>query len=104
MEINTPIAEDIRATDQNAQYDAACRRLLSDRTILAWIMKSCLEEYRDCDIKEIAEKYIEGTPEVHEVPVMPDETNATKIRGASKPKGRSSTISGSWPLPRPTVS
>ena len=90
MEINTPIAEDIRVTDQNSQYDAACRRLLSDKTILAWIMKSCLAEYRDCDIKEIAEKYIEGTPQVHEgepqvseVPVMPDETNAAKIRGVS---------------------
>ena len=83
MEVNTPIAEDIRVTDQNSQYDAACRRLLSDKTILAWIMKSCLAEYRDCDIKEIAEKYIEGTPQVHEVPVMPDETNAAKIRGVS---------------------
>ena len=83
MEINTPIAEDIRVTDQNSQYDAACRRLLSDKTILAWIMKSCLAEYRDCDIKEIAEKYIEGTSQVHEVPVMPDETNAAKIRGVS---------------------
>lgn len=78
-----PIAEDIRVTDQNAQYDAACRRLLSNRAILAWIMKSCLTEYRDCDVKEIAEKYIEGTPQVHEVLVMPDETNATKIRGVS---------------------
>lgn len=83
MEVNTPIAEDIRVTDQNAQYDAACRRLLSNRAILAWIMKSCLTEYRDCDVKEIAEKYIEGTPQVHEVPVMPDETNAAKIRGVS---------------------
>lgn len=83
MEVNTPVAEDIRITDQNAQYDAACRRLLSNRAILAWIMKSCLDEYRDCDVKEIAEKYIEGTPHVHEVPVMPDETNAAKIRGVS---------------------
>ena len=43
MEINTPIAEDIHATDQNAQYDAACKRLLSQKIILAWIMKSCLQ-------------------------------------------------------------
>lgn len=81
MEVNTPIAEDIRVTDQNAQYDAACKRLLSEKIILAWIMKSCLDEYRDCDVKEIAEKYIEGTPQVSEVAVMPGETNATKVRG-----------------------
>lgn len=82
MEINTAIAEDIQATDQNAQYDAACKRLLSERIILAWIMKSCLKEYRDCDVKEIAEKYIESEPEISKVFVAPDETNApTKIRG-----------------------
>ena len=83
MEVNTSIAEDIHATDQYAQYDAACRRLLSQKIILAWIMKSCLEEYRDCDVKDIAEKYIEGTPQVGEVPVLPDETNAPRIRGIS---------------------
>jgi len=83
MEINTPIAEDIRATDQNTQYDAACKRILSQKIILAWIMKSCLEEYRDCDVKEIAEKYIEGSPQVSEVAVASDETNASKVRGIS---------------------
>ena len=81
MEVNTPIAEDIRITDQNSQYDNACKKLLSEKIILAWIMKSCLDEYRDRDVKEIAEKYIEGTPQVSEVPVAPGETNATKVRG-----------------------
>lgn len=81
MDIDTPIAEDIHATDQSARYDAACKRLLSQKIILAWIMKSCLKEYRDCDVKEIAEKYIEGTPQVGMVPVAPDETNAPRIRG-----------------------
>ena len=83
MEVNTPIAEDIRVTDQNAQYDAACKQLLAEKIILAWIMKSCLEEYRDCDVKEIAEKYIEGTPQVGEAAIMPGETNTAKIRGIS---------------------
>ena len=83
MEVNTPIADDIHATNQNAQYDAACKRLLSQKIILAWIMKSCLEEYRDCDVKEIAEKYIEGQPQVSEVPVELDETSAPRIRGIS---------------------
>ena len=83
MEVNTPIANDIHATDQNAQYDAACKRLLSQKIILAWIMKSCLEEYRDCDVRDIAEKYIEGQPQVSEVPVELDETSAPRIRGIS---------------------
>lgn len=81
MEIDTPIAEDIHATDQAAQYDAACKRLLSQKIILAWILKSCLKEFRDCSVQEIAEKYIEGTPQVSEVAVAPDESNAPRIRG-----------------------
>ena len=83
MEVNTPIAEDIRMTDQRSQYDDACKKLLSEKIILAWIMKSCLDEYRDCDVKEIAEKYIEGTPQVSQIAIAPGETNATKIRGIS---------------------
>ncbi len=42
-----------------ASYDAACKRLLSNRVILAWILKSCLKEYRACEISEIAERYLE---------------------------------------------
>lgn len=81
MEMNTPIAEDLHITGDNAKLDASCKRLLSEKSILAWIMKSCLEEYRNCDVKDIAEKYIEGQPEVGIVPVAPDETNAARIRG-----------------------
>ena len=81
MEVNTPIADDIHATDKKAQYDAACKKLLSQKIILAWILKSCLKEYRNCGVKEIAEKYIEGTPQVSEVAIAPDETNAPRIRG-----------------------
>lgn len=45
-------------------------------------MKSCMEEFRDCEVREIAEKYIEDQPQVAQVPVVPDETNAApKIHG-----------------------
>lgn len=81
MEMNTPVAEDIHVASDNAKLDASCKRLLSEKSILAWIMKSCLEEYRDCDVKDIVEKYIEGQPQVGVVPVAPDETNAARIRG-----------------------
>ena len=84
MELETTIAKNIRLSDLDARYDAACKRLLSERIILAWIMKSCLEEYQGVDVKEIAEKYIEGQPAVGEVPVYPDETSAgTQIHGIS---------------------
>lgn len=83
MNTDTTIAKNIRITDENASYDAACKRLLSEKIILAWIMKSCLEEYRDCEVDEIAEKYIEGQPQVAEVAVAPDESNqTTRIHGS----------------------
>ena len=39
---------------QSQAYDAACKRVLSEKSILAWIIKSCLDEYRDCSIQEIS--------------------------------------------------
>ena len=83
MNTDTTIAKNIRVADEKANYDAACKRLLSEKIILAWIMKNCLEEYCDCDVEEIAERYIEGTPQVGEVAVAPDESNCVSmIQGA----------------------
>ena len=80
MEVNTTLAEAIDTAEDKAKYDRACKRLLSEKYILAWIMKSCLTEYQDCTVKEIAEKYIEGHPSVESIPMAPDKTNPV-IRG-----------------------
>lgn len=80
MNEEASIAQGLRVTDEKARYDASCKRILSEKAILARIMKACLEEYKDCGADEIAEKYIEGTPEVSTVPVMPDEGGGM-IRG-----------------------
>ena len=42
-------------------------------------MKSCLAEYADCTVNEIAEKYIEEKPQVAEIPVAPDERQSTSV-------------------------
>lgn len=81
MDVETTISQGIRTTDDKTQYDAACKRLLSEKIILAWIMKSCVQEFSNIDVKEIAEKYIQGTPQVAEVPVAPDEVNPSLISG-----------------------
>lgn len=78
----TPIADGIEATDINAQYDHACRKLLANREILARILKEVVDEFRDCDVEEIANRYIESQPEIASVPVNPGETNAN-IAGRS---------------------
>ena len=62
--MDNSLAAEIGAAELCAELDSSCKRLLSEKIILAWIMKSCLEEYKDVDVNEIAEKYIEGTPEI----------------------------------------
>jgi len=52
--IDTHLAGILDTAGDSASYDAACKRLLANKVILAWIMKSCMEEYRNCSIEEIA--------------------------------------------------
>ena len=73
MDEITTIAQGLHTTDDSAGYDAACKRVLSEKAILARIMKACLSEYQDCPVCDIEEKYIEGQPQVSSVPVLPDE-------------------------------
>ena len=75
MDEETTVAQALHVTDASAGYDAACKRVLSEKAILARIMKSCLDEYKDCDVNDIAERYIEGQPQVSSVPVLPDEAS-----------------------------
>ncbi|MCD8104357.1 MAG: PD-(D/E)XK nuclease family transposase [Lachnospiraceae bacterium] len=42
-----------------------------------------MAEFRDVAVGEIADRYIEGTPEVSEVPVMPDGIKSSKITGSN---------------------
>ena len=80
MDQASTLAQSLHATDGKAAYDRACKQLLSEKSILAWIMQTCLEEYRNCDVKEV-EKYIEGMPQVGEEAVFPNESSPL-IQGA----------------------
>ena len=70
------LSKAVRLAQNKAAYDAACKRILAEKRILAWIMKECVEEYRDCSLEEIETKYIEGTPQLGEVGVLPDEAGS----------------------------
>ncbi len=73
--------EDVYLAGGNPEYDASAKKLLSSKKILAWILKYCVPEFENCEIADIRDKYIEGTPEVGHAPVLPDETNAARIVG-----------------------
>lgn len=92
MEIENTLAKNITAAGEKAAYDAACKRLLANKIILAWIMKSCLEEYKTHSIHEIAEKYIEGVPQIAEATVNPDEETRNCGEQIQGVKNEDSTI------------
>lgn len=79
METMTPAAESA-LLDSGKALDAVCKRVLSQKPILAWIMKACVTEYAGMEAREI-EKYIEGAPQVGEAAVLPDQTNHPVIQG-----------------------
>ncbi len=74
MEIQNILAKSIEAAElKKASLDASCKRLLANKIILAWILKGCVEEYKDYDIHEMEKNYIEGTPQIAEIAVHKDE-------------------------------
>ena len=81
MHTSTTIATSIETAADKAKYDAACKEILAEKIILAWIMKSTMKEFYELSVQDISENYIVGTPQVAELPLLPDETNASKING-----------------------
>ena len=75
---DTSLAQALHDTSMQSQYDAACKRLLSEKIILAWILKECVPEYKDKKIDDIMHKYIEGV-EVSVVPVQVDLTDYARM-------------------------
>ena len=70
--MNTALARNIDYSEDKIRYDAACRNILADKHILAWILKGTLTEYKNNTIEEIL-KCIEP-PEIATARV--EDTNA----------------------------
>ena len=73
--VENQLAHTITQTEFDSDYDKTAKKLLANKQILAQIMKGCVDEYSECSVDEIAEKYIEGTPEIGTVGVHVDDTN-----------------------------
>jgi hypothetical protein len=73
MKTETNLSRTIDTAGANAYTDEACKRILSNKIILAWIMKGCLAEYANIPVEEIAGRYIIGELQIGSVPVFADE-------------------------------
>ena len=58
--------------NEYARCDEACKRVLAEKVFLARILKGCVEEYFDCPVDDIMNKYIDGEPEISETPTHRD--------------------------------
>ena len=63
MKVNTHISNIIEGTAEKSQYDTEVKKVLSDKTILAWIMKYTVAEVKSYEIEEIR-AFIDGNVEV----------------------------------------
>jgi len=73
MQQNTILTEYISQADKKELYDENLKKVLANKMILAWIMKECVSEYQDIDVKDIATKYIEGIPNNGKISVQTNE-------------------------------
>ncbi len=60
------------------QFDSCAKKLLSEKIILAWILKSCVEEFKDCSIQWIMTEGIVDDIEVSTNVVDADEEDITE--------------------------
>lgn len=65
------------------QYDAQCKKVLSHKVILAWILKYTMEEFREYSIEKIV-VCIEAEPEISSVRVNPGCCAAERISGSKE--------------------
>lgn len=80
MTEKTHIAHVLDIAGDKAKYDERIKKLISDKQILAWILKYTSKEFKECTIEEIVE-CIEGEPEIAQIPVYPGKIRGEAITG-----------------------
>ena len=74
VSVPSEIAQNLKVADENAtfKYDESARNIVAQKSVLAYILKSALDEYAAYTVQEIAEKFIEGEPELRKIAVHQD--------------------------------
>ena len=79
------LAETMTVYEGIARYDAAAKNMFKNKKILAYILKDCAVEFKDCSIEDIAKKYIEGDILISKVGVDTDTTHTKDIEEGYHP-------------------
>lgn len=81
--MNTELKNAVKATDQEAQYDASAKRLLGQKSILAHILVKTVDEFKGMNPKDIVSSIV-GTPAISVVPVEPGLTNIARKQNGQR--------------------
>ena len=78
MEVENDLAKALETISDGdmEKLDESCKKMLSFKSILAWILKTCVKDFKDASLKDIEEKYIVGAPEISKILVHRDEVLA----------------------------
>ena len=75
---NSNLSKRLETTKLIEQFDSCAKKLLSEKIILAWILKSCVEEFKGCSIQWIMTEGIVDDIEVSTNVVDVDEEDITE--------------------------
>lgn len=78
--MNTNLAYELSITEGKTTFDTQCKKILSHKIILAWILKYAVSEFSELTITEIY-NCIEDTPTISSIGVLPGSSNSEKIAG-----------------------
>ena len=73
---STGISLNLEAAGANPEYDASAKKLLSFKSVIAWILKLNISEFRDYDVEYIANHCISGVS-ISDKAVHQDEPDRT---------------------------
>lgn len=95
MEKQTALAEAIDIVAAKAKYDQCAKKLLSFKSIDAWILKSCVTEFSDLDVEYISAHCLSESAELSAHAVHQDQLNKSQRIDGNKQITKMNSESGS---------
>lgn len=81
MKTQTTMASDLDTWQEERKLDEACCRLVANKVILARLLQEVIQEYHDCSVAELEQKYLEGEPSILSSSVDQDVPDPGRIKG-----------------------
>lgn len=78
MKKQTNLAQTIDLADNRARYDECAKKLLAYQSIIAWILKSCTNEFSQYSILYICENCLKGEVQISRKAVHQDELDKSE--------------------------